>query len=266
MNIELLEGEVWKDIPIVDNRYQISNYARLYSKKHKRLLKTGRDAARIYLDGKKIDIPILKLMRELFPDEQDLSKFAKIKSLEGESWLPVQGFEEYYHISNMGRLKILDRLCWKNATDKLHTRIKKERISAMIPNDKGYPSHILVKDDIKHTQTIHRLVALHFIPNPENKPQVNHKNGIKWDNRVENLEWVTESENSIHAYETGLSKAVSGESHYQAKITDEKAREIKYQLSVKNDRTLQEIADICGVGRSIVKDISQNSTWKHIKI
>lgn len=71
-------------------------------------------------------------------------------------------------------------------------------------NPDGYVLYKLYKDKKAYTLKAHRLVALTFIPNPDNKAQVNHINGNKEDNRVENLEWVTKSENQIHAHKTGL--------------------------------------------------------------
>ena len=73
-------------------------------------------------------------------------------------------------------------------------------------SSKGYVRLCLRKDNKKVTVTAHRLIAMTFINNPSNKPQVNHINGIKTDNSVDNLEWCTQAENNKHAYDTGLNK------------------------------------------------------------
>jgi len=108
-----------------------------------------------------------------------------------EIWKDINGYEGKYQISNLGRVKSLARTTTYNDGRK---KFIIERILQPILCKIGYYSLGLSLDGVPSVVTIHRLVALTFIPNPENKRAVNHKNGVKTDNRVENLEWVTDSE------------------------------------------------------------------------
>lgn len=104
-----------------------------------------------------------------------------------EIWKDIKGYEELYQISNLGNVKSLSRQHWNGVgwwTSK--DRILVPRTSK---NKNHYYSVQLVKDGVKRSTNIHRIVAEHFIPNPKNKPMVNHINEDKLDNRVENLEW-----------------------------------------------------------------------------
>lgn len=118
---------------------------------------------------------------------------AELNEYKNEIWKDIENFEGKYQISNFGRVKTLKRkFVYK-------TKIMK------LKNDKdGYK---LINLNItrvgKITLKVHRMVANAFIPNPKMKPMVNHKNLVKFDNRIENLEWVTRAENMKHAKENG---------------------------------------------------------------
>ena len=111
----------------------------------------------------------------------------------------IKGYEKYsqYEISSYGHIRSLD-VVYPNGKRKIG-KIKKIRL-----NEKGYCVTTLSLNNKSKTVRIHRLVALAFIPNPEDKPEVNHKDGVKHNNYVENLEWVTTSENAKHIHENEL--------------------------------------------------------------
>lgn len=105
-----------------------------------------------------------------------------------EQWKPVKGYEGYYKVSNIGRVKSLDRCVTIRGNVIQH---RKGKILSSHINHKGYVEVFLSKEGRGQTLTVHRLVAESFIPNPNNYPQVNHKDENKQNNCVDNLEWCT---------------------------------------------------------------------------
>ena len=112
-----------------------------------------------------------------------------------EIWKDIPGYETYYQISNFGNVRSLDRY--------YNGRKLKGKLLKLSPNKFGYLRFTAKKDNITKTLHVHRIVLLTFKPINEEK-QVNHINGIKSNNRLENLEWCTDSDNKKHAYKTGL--------------------------------------------------------------
>lgn len=111
-----------------------------------------------------------------------------------ETYLPIEGFAGLYEVSNKGNIKALERVREFQTYPEKILKIEKTR--------KGYCRVMLSKNNKKSKIYIHRMVANAFVPNPKNKIQINHKNLDKADNRAENLEWVTGSENCFHWWKT----------------------------------------------------------------
>jgi hypothetical protein len=124
------------------------------------------------------------------------NKKSCIQDLENEIWKDVVGYEGIYQISNKQRIK---RIALSKIIDNINVDFQ-ERIVKTRLNYKGYDVLNLCKNKERISTSLHRIIAKAFIPNPENKHQVNHINGIRKDNRIENLEWTTVSENVLHSY------------------------------------------------------------------
>lgn len=135
-----------------------------------------------------------------------------------EIWKPIKNFETYYEISNLGNVK----------SNKYISKILKP-----FKNSKGYLYVNLINNRKRKTISIHRLVALTFISNPENKPQINHKDCNKLNNCVSNLEWCNNSENTKHAYDNQL-RFSTGYKIIQYDLNYNKLNEFKSMLEASN--------------------------------
>lgn len=164
-----------------------------------------------------------------------------------ELWKDVEGYEEFFMISNLGNLYSKRSFrCLKLST---------------LPS--GYVQHttrIGGRGGKSVAFRIHRLVAKAFISNPEGKPEVNHKNGNKSDNSVSNLEWVTPSENIRHAFDRGLSKARGGIENHRSKLSLSQVAEIKERRL--QGETCRSLAQEFGVHHMQISRICRGVSYK----
>jgi hypothetical protein len=166
-----------------------------------------------------------------------------------EVWKDIKDFEGLYQVSNLGNVK---RLKSKGVLN--------ERLIGSSIDRYGYVKRVLCKNGKMFHFTEHRLVGVTFIDNPENKSTINHINGIKTDNTVENLEWSTNLENKQHAIKTGLTN-LKGINHGRCKLTEEQVLEIK---KIGFSQTRMSLSKKYGVARITISRIIKKENWNHI--
>lgn len=178
-------------------------------------------------------------------------------------WKPVVGYEGLYEVSESGLVKSLERekFCGHEGSKPQITKEKilKERICKM-----GYPVVSLSKDSKAKSVRVHRILALAFIPNPENKPCVNHIDNNPMNKSLDNLEWCTQKENMQHASKQGRMFSHQDKTLYRrnTKIDMDIARKIREDR--KEGNSLIYISEKYEVSASTVSMICNNKIWKEV--
>jgi len=176
--------------------------------------------------------------------------------MDNEIWKYIDGYEGSYEVSTHGNIRSY-----------LYTGISKNKRDEPInltpvPTNIGYMKIGLSKDGEQSYPSIHRLVAEAFIPNPENKRTVNHKDGDKKNNHVLNLEWATYSENIQHSVKHGLQGHSRGE-RSATKLTKNDVIDIR-ELAKTGKYTHKEIGQRFGISRRYAGEIINKRKWAHI--
>lgn len=171
-----------------------------------------------------------------------------------ETWREIPGWEGFYAVSDLGRVK---RLAGS-------PRCKVDRVLKLKENSRGYLTYAPVRSGVKQTNVVvHRSVLYAFVgPPPVGKETANHINGIKTDNRLENLEWVTHAQNIKHAYDNGLHGIYRGSAASSALLDD--AQVIQVLEMSANGMRHRQIAESLGIGHRCVADIVAGKTYAYI--
>ena len=183
-----------------------------------------------------------------------------------ETWKDIPNYVGFYQISNLGNVRSLEREITRR--DGLIKRFHSQRLRPGIASN-GYLTVSLSKNGIGTTYLIHRMIGDAFILNTKNKAEINHKDGNKLNNSISNLEWVSSSENSIHAHKSGLIIFTSERRHNHSiskkgiknpasKLTEKDIIDIKSLLETKKQK---EISAIYNINQSVVSRIKNNKTW-----
>lgn len=184
-----------------------------------------------------------------------------------EQWKPIAGFEGLYEVSDLGRVRSLDRVvqCDGGPHAGLVTKHYRGRMLALTPSEQGYINVHLSGNGQHYTGGVHVLVAREFIPNPRNLPEVDHKTkgkAAKSDNRVTNLQWVTSARNIQKSFEQGR-LPLKGIEVGNSKLTPSQVKQIRQQYAA-GDRPQHAIAAEFGICQAHVSDIVTRKRWSYV--
>lgn len=177
--------------------------------------------------------------------------------MDKEVWKNIYGYEGYYQVSSMGRVRSFKKKGRAEGISKNPIILNPKK------SGNGYKKIYLWNNGKYDNCLIHRLVASAFIPNPENKPTVNHKDNNGLNNHVKNLEWCTYKENTKHAVENGYMSNQKGSGNYSSKLTEKEVLEIREMYQSKK-LSKHKIADIFSVSWQTVHLIATEKTWTHV--
>lgn len=184
--------------------------------------------------------------------------------MEQEIFKPIKGYEGYYEVSNMGRIKSLAK-SWVT-TERWGVRTKEEsflKFGCTKNRSCNYYRVVLCVDRVKFNKSVHRIVALHFCDNPNNYGVVNHLNSDTLDNRAANLEWTTQKGNIRHAWAAGRGKPQNGTKNGNARLTETQVLEIR-SLHAKGNIEHLDLAVMYGIARTAITRILNRTRWTHI--
>jgi hypothetical protein len=160
----------------------------------------------------------------------------------------------FYEASPDGFVRSVDRTVLFKGTP----GIRKGIILKPTVNSRGYLTVVICKEGTRKTESVHRIIAKTFLSNPMELPEVNHKDGNVFNNSVDNLEWITQEDNHIHAFENGLISAGN------VKLTAKEVAEIKWLIH--KGLSNPEIAELFGVDRATIRNIRIGKNWTHVKM
>lgn len=174
-----------------------------------------------------------------------------------EVWKDIEGYEGLYQVSNLGNVKSLDKR-WNTSPDHaINVRGKMLKQRKMYA---GYMQVGLSRNGVTKTHRVHKLVADAFIVNPENKPQINHKNGDKTDNTVSNLEWCTASENQRHKVDV---LGINGGAEIPVMCLE--TGQIYKSVTEASKQTKANASHICAVCKG-KRAKSAGYTWRYVEV